>query len=132
MQCKRYNFQLFASTKLLNSFLLIVPTSAPLSLNVFALSSTEINSTWGDTIENNGEITGYDLEYAEVEFDGTTITPPWTLVSTIGPERTLSVSGLKFWKHYAFRVAAKTIDPGVGPFSSHVITRTLEDRKFNA
>lgn len=104
---------------------LLVPTSPPVNLVVSALSHNKLKATWDNTNEPNGIVIGYDVEYAKVKLDGTTVIPPWVLLSTTGNTKTLNPTGLEHWQLYAVRVAAKT-SVGVGPFSAHVITRTKE------
>lgn len=80
--------------------------------------------------DRNGPVHGYEVEYIEVETDGTTLVgSTWQRITTHGnhhTQRNAHVISLEFWTYYAIRVAGRS-SIGVGPFSDHEIERTLED-----
>ena len=106
--------------------LIAVPSQAPTSFSVAALSSTSSKASWQLPPENsrNGIITGFKLFYREKDPAG-----PFTTL-TINDKAILTndAIGLKKYTEYEFQVLAFT-SVGVGPKSSVKVVRTNQDGK---
>ena len=81
-----------------------VPSAPPTSVSAFALNSTAITVQWGpvDCIHRNGDITGYSVQYGEVESEGT------HTVNVTG-ETSTTISGLSTSTNYTYQVAARIL-----------------------
>ncbi|CAI8037862.1 Phosphatidylinositol phosphatase PTPRQ [Geodia barretti] len=102
------------------------PTAAPQNVMTMAESSTEIVVTWEEVpaIDENGDITTYEVEYMPLEtFNGQIATDSVTVAST--PLST-TLTGLEEYVDYNISVRAFT-SVGPGPYSDGMIERTLED-----
>ena len=81
--------------------------------------------TWEDVpdIDQNGVITGYQVEYSQSMFGNT------TQYVTVGDVRSVQIPELEEYVVYTVRVRASTI-AGYGPYSQPTTERTLEDGKI--
>ena len=94
-------------------------------MNATAQSPTSILVTWEDVlaINQNGIITGYQVEYSQSTFGNTTQN------ITVGDVRSVLLIDLEEYVEYSIRVRASTT-AGYGPYSEAIIERTLEDGKI--
>ena len=94
-------------------------------MNATAESSTMILVTWEDVpdIDQNGAITGYQVEYSQSMFGNT------TQYVIVGDVRSVQLIELEEYVVYIVRVRASTI-VGYGPYSQPITERTLEDGKI--
>ena len=94
-------------------------------MNATAESSTSILVTWEDVpdIDQNGVVTGYQVEYSQSTFGNTTQYVP------VGDVRSVQLPELEEYVVYTLRVRASTI-AGYGPYSQPITERTLEDGKI--
>ena len=106
-------------------FFTTAPASPPTNVNATAQSPTSILVTWEDvlTINQNGIITGYQVEYSQSTFGNTTQN------ITVGDVRSVLLIDLEEYVEYSIRVRASTT-AGYGPYSEAIIERTLEDGKI--
>ena len=104
------------------------PTAAPGNLRGVATSSTKLKLSW-DLIplaSRHGVITQYQLKYYPVGNPGSVNSVYFNGANIIEG----IISGLSYWTQYNVKVAART-SVGYGPFSTGVILRTQEHRKFS-
>ena len=90
------------------------PSAAPDDLTFLSSTSSSITLQWKAVpcIHQNGNITGYMIEYEEVNVGG------WTLIVGGQKEMTTgSITGLRPLIHYDIRVAAIN-SAGIGPFTN--------------
>ena len=109
-----------------SQYVCIGPTAAPQNVMTMAESSTEIVVTWEEVpaIDENGDITMYEVEYMPLEtFNGQIATDSVTVDST--PLST-TLTGLEEYVDYNISVRAFT-SVGPGPYSDGMVERTLED-----
>ncbi|CAI8037863.1 Receptor-type tyrosine-protein phosphatase F [Geodia barretti] len=103
------------------------PTAAPQNVTTMAESSTEILVTWEEVpaIDENGDITMYEVEYMPLEtFNGQIATNSVTVDPTL---LNTTLTGLEEYVDYNISVRAFT-SVGPGPYSDAVTNRTLEER----
>ena len=104
------------------------PAAAPQNVMTMAESSTEIVVTWEEVpaIDENGDITMYEVEYMPLEtFNGQIATDSVTVDPAL---LNTTLTGLEEDVDYNISVRAFT-SAGPGPYSDAVTNRTLEDRK---
>ena len=97
------------------------PSAAPVDLTFLSATSSSITLQWKAVpcIHQNGNITGYMIEYEEVNVGG------WTLIVGGQKERTTgSITGLRPMTQYYIRVAAVN-SAGIGPFTNTCNASTL-------
>ncbi|CAI8037865.1 Receptor-type tyrosine-protein phosphatase F [Geodia barretti] len=102
------------------------PTAAPQNVTTMAESSTEIVVTWEEVpaIDENGDITMYEVEYMPLEtFNGQIATDSVTVDPTL---LNTTLTGLEEYVDYNISVRAFT-SVGPGPYSDGMVERTLED-----
>ena len=104
------------------------PAAAPQNVMTMAESSTEIVVSWEEVpaIDENGDITMYEVEYMPLEtFNGQIATDSVTVDPAL---LNTTLTGLEEDVDYNISVRAFT-SAGPGPYSDAVTNRTLEDRK---
>ena len=104
------------------------PAAAPQNVITMAESSTEILVTWEEVpaIDENGDITMYEVEYMPLEtFNGQIATNSVTVDPTL---LNTTLTGLDEYVDYNISVRAFT-SVGPGPYSDGMVERTLEDGK---
>ncbi|XP_022783169.1 neogenin-like [Stylophora pistillata] len=101
-----------------------VPSQAPSSLTVTAVTSTTITASWQlpPLASRNGMITGFKLFFKERASAGSVT----TLLINSGSTLRRNVTGLKKYTEYEFQVLAST-SVGNGPKSPSKVERTKED-----
>ncbi|CAI8037864.1 Receptor-type tyrosine-protein phosphatase F [Geodia barretti] len=102
------------------------PTAAPQNVTTMAESSTEIVVTWEEVpaIDENGDITMYEVEYMPLEtFNGQIATDSVTVDPAL---LSTTLTGLQEYVDYNISVRAFT-SVGPGPYSDGMVERTLED-----
>ena len=106
-------------------FLHTVPASPPDNVNAINISSTSIRVTWEEvpTIDQNGMITKYEVEYNQTTFSGATMSGTTTVDSST---LMVNLTGLEEYVEYSIRVRAYT-SVGAGPYSEVVMERTQQD-----
>ena len=105
------------------------PSDLPRNLIATVVSSTEIRVSWEEVppINQNGEITTYEIEYVPLEtFQGQISTN--TLNTSDGSVLMMVLTGLEEYLEYNISVRAYT-SVGPGPYSDPVSERTDTDSK---
>ena len=99
-----------------------VPSAAPTSVSVSAVTSSSITVQWGavDCIHRNGDITGYSVQYGEVG-SGSKQTAPDVDVTEA------TISGLMSSTNYSIQVAAEN-SVGTGDYTDPVIVETRRSK----
>lgn len=99
----------------------IGPDGFPQNIQVNATSSTEIQVTWEELVEDQrrGNITRYEVVATSTKME--TVTK-----QTNGPTLSLLLDSLQEYAEYNISVRAYTI-VGPGPYSPHQVTHTFED-----
>ena len=95
------------------------PSAAPVDLIFLSATSSSITLQWKAVpcIHQNGNITGYMIEYEEVVDENEA---PRMNVSIVGDQKEMTagiITGLKPLTHYDIRVAAVN-SAGIGPFTN--------------
>ena len=95
----------------------IVPSAAPNSVSMSAVTSSSITVLWGavDCIHSNGDITGYSVQYGVVGSGSTQNMSAFVTGATI--------LGLMPFTNYSIQVAAEN-SAGIGDYTDHVIVET--------
>ena len=109
-------------------FIFTVPSGSPTITEAMAISPTEIAIAWKEVIpiDQNGIITIYEVYYQPAQlFNGSMTVDVMNTTNT-----TILLSNLHESVQYNITVRAYT-RIGPGPFNSHVLSFTLEARKFN-
>ena len=90
-------------------------------------SSTEIRVSWEEApaIDQNGEITVYEVQYEPLETFGGQISTSTVNTSMLS----INLTGLQEFVDYNISVRAYT-SAGPGPYSDPVTERTLEDGEW--
>ncbi|XP_063687946.1 receptor-type tyrosine-protein phosphatase F-like isoform X2 [Bolinopsis microptera] len=125
---KSYTFKVFSANEIGSSAASIearISTeqgrpSAPLNLQVRALSSTSAEVSWEQPLDTQGSLFGYYLDYQIRNSPSS----EWEKVSTAS--RTYTLSGLAKYTEYTVRVQARNTQ-GAGDSSQMVFFKTLED-----
>lgn len=103
------------------------PTKAPVDFNVTLQPPTNMMITWGDIPEDgrSGFITGFELEFAAMDYDGKKVSSEWKKNDLKGPKMRKILFKLPgmFFKWYAFRIAGKTI-AGAGKMTEYIARQT--------
>ena len=104
-----------------------VPDNSPQNVTTTAISSTEILVSWEEVpaINQNGEITMYEIQYEPLEMFGGLISTE-TVNASNGSVFTMALTGLEEYVEYNISVRAYT-SAGPGPYSDPVTERTFED-----
>ena len=105
------------------------PSNPPQNVTATVISSTEIIVSWGEVpaINQNGEVTTYEIEYIPLEtFEGQISTN--TVNTSDGSVLMLVLTGLEEYVRYNISVRAYT-SAGPGPYSDPVTERTDTDSK---
>ena len=115
----------------MQSSLYLSPEPSDLPQNVIAtvISSTEIMVSWEEVpaINQNGEVTAYEIEYIPLEtFEGQISTN--TVNTSDGSVLMIVLTGLEEYVRYNISVRAYT-SVGPGPYSDSVSERTDTDSK---
>ena len=113
------------------NYLIIVsgPSASPQNVNAIADSSTAIRVSWEEvpTIDRNGEITEYEVQYEPLETFGGQISTSTVNTSMLS----INLTGLQEFVDYNISVRAYT-SAGPGPYSIGVVERTDTDGKCDA
>ena len=101
------------------------PSASPNNVTATAISSTDIRVHWSEvnTIDRNGVITYYEVEYNQTTFSDDTIHAT-ILVDSL--TFMVEVTDLEEYVEYFVRVRAYT-SVGAGPYSDTVMERTEQD-----
>ena len=105
------------------------PSDPPQNVRGTNISSTEIMVSWEEVpaINQNGEITTYEIQYVPLEtFEGQISTN--TVNTSNGSVLMMVLTGLEEYVEYNISVRAYT-SAGPGPYSDPVTERTSEDGK---
>ena len=110
---------------ILTLFLSTVPASPPGSVMAVNISSTAIRVSWDPVplIDQNGDITQYEVEYNQTTFSEVSMYNTTTVNSTT---LMVDLTGLEEDVVYSIRVRAYT-SVGAGPYSDVVMERTQEN-----
>ena len=108
-----------------------MPDNSPQNVTVTATSSTEILVSWEEVpaINQNGEITMYEIQYEPLEMFGGLITND-TVYTSNGSVFMMALTGLEEYVEYNISVRAYT-SAGPGPYSVGVVERTDTDGEIN-
>lgn len=103
------------------------PSAPPHDVSYLTLSSTSIQVIWNEVpfTERNGIITGYQVEYKQLAFEGEDINE----VVVSAPILTTTLVNLHEYTEYTIRVRAFTVI-GSGPYSNETMATTLQDSKY--
>ena len=103
------------------------PAEPPQNVTATAVSSTEIEVLWDEVpaIDQNGEITMYEILFVPLETFGGQITSD-TVNTSNGSVMMMVLTGLEEYVEYNISVRAYT-SAGPGPYSDPVTETTLED-----
>ena len=95
-------------------------------MTIVNITSTTITLTWSQVsaIDQNGVITGYEVEYTQTTFDSVPTTQNVTVNSTMA-----ELTGLEEYVEYTIQVRAFT-EEGPGPYSDAMNITTDQDSKF--
>ena len=95
------------------------PSAAPVDLTFLSATSSSITLQWKAVpcIHQNGNITGYMIEYEEVDDENEAPSMNKSIVGDQKEMTTGSITGLRPLTHYDIRVAAVN-SAGIGPFTS--------------
>ena len=101
------------------------PSATPDDLTFLNATSSSITLQWKvvPCIHQNGNITGYMIEYEEIDNEDTT----GAFISIVGGQKEMttgSITGLRPLTHYDIRVAAVN-SAGIGPFTRNINASTL-------
>ena len=101
------------------------PSAAPLNLTFLSATSSSITLQWKAVpcIHWNGNITGYRIEYDEINDEDTS----GAFISIVGDQKEMttgSITGLRPLTHYDIRVAAVN-SAGIGFFTHNINASTL-------
>ncbi len=104
------------------------PASPPDAVRTMANSSTSITVTWGMVrdIDQNGDITMYEVQYEPLETFGNAIST--LTVNVTVPQQSVVLRNLQEFVDYNISVRAYTSE-GEGPYSVGMTAMTLEDSK---
>ena len=105
------------------------PDDPPQNLTAMVISSTEIKVSWEElpAINENGEITTYEIQYIPLEtFEGRISTN--TVNTSDGTVLMMELTGLEEYVEYTISVRAYTSE-GPGPYSDPVTERTDTESK---
>ena len=99
--------------------------SPPNNVMATNISSTNIEVSWDPVpaIDQNGDITQYEVEYNQTTFNEVSMYNTTTVNSTI---LMVDLTGLEEYVVYSIRVRAYT-SVGAGPYSDVVMERTQQD-----
>ena len=105
------------------------PDEPPQNVMAMAISSTKVKVSWEEVpaINQNGEITTYEIQYVPLEtFEGQISTD--TVNTSNGSVLMMELTGLQEYVEYTISVRAYTSE-GSGPYSDPVTERTDTDSK---
>jgi len=110
-------------------FFISVPSGSPNNVTVFSVSSTSIGVMWDDVreIDENGEITAFEIYYVPLETFNGVLAPD--MVNTSASNRSVTLYNLEEHVLYNISVRAYT-SIGPGPFSPFITQRTSENGKL--
>ena len=93
------------------------------------LSPNNVTVTWNevDLINQNGNITTYEVRYTPMNNFGNPIVP--VQVNVTAPDQELGIFGLEAYVNYSISVRAYT-GQGGGEFSDEVVVLTNEDSEY--
>ncbi len=102
-----------------------VPSSPPINVTIFSISSTTIGVMWDDDqqIDHNGVLTTFEILYVPLEpFIGVLFS---TVVNISASNKSIILTGLQEYLEYHISVRAYT-SVGAGLFSLAISARTSE------
>ena len=102
------------------------PSAAPVDLTFLSATSSSITLQWRAVpcIHQNGNITGYMIEYEEFDDESGALRMNISIVGSQMRMTTGSITGLRPLTHYDIRVAAVN-SAGIGPFTNSSNASTL-------
>ena len=102
------------------------PSAAPVDLTLLSATSSSITLQWMAVpcIHQNGNITGYMIEYEEVDDKSGALSMNISIVGSQNRMIAGSITGLRPLTHYDIRVAAVN-SAGIGPFTHSSNASTL-------